>query len=436
MKYRKSGLLLSPGIFESLYNELLHKFEEKYDISAENLMDYQLFGYGNYDHSKPNLKQFILDETQIAVNGKYLYNKYLEWGKGKSPIKFTREFNYVYFNAIGYNNISDFLKNTKISPDDIKEQESVTLYKKAKNADEYYVGYNQNEEGEVSKSKLILSKRNQKIKWILGYWENGVLSEYAYPGEIRYQENGMSFFCENSKNELDRSLFVAFYFDRRVKILPYLIGSYAGYDRDRKPVTGEVLFQRINDKQKMQEIFADKSIDPRIKEFILGRRWPTHGTLPQTLNDLPKQKSSLDHKSNAPSVLNFRNPFYLSGTYKMLLEESNDAHQQYTLTIDEFGQSTCSNGQFSYSGRAFIAEGSILSIHFNKCNSIPHSAHFLAFIGRYSKEQILWIKGSWHGLNVEIEPSTKKAFVINQDGPVEKQQIESIKSSTKRILIN
>lgn len=433
MKYRKSGLLLSRGIFESLYSTLLKEFEQKYDVSVANLMDYQLFGYGNYDPTKPNLKQFIFEATDSSINGKYLYNKYLEWTKGKSPIKFTREFTYVYFNALGHRHLADFLKNTDLSKELISEQQSIEDVNQIKLIDEYYIGYNQNEEGKITKSKLIFSRYNETVKWILGYTENGILNEYIYPGEVRFQENGMSFIFENTKNELDRSLFVGFYFDRRVKILPYLIGVFSGFDRDRKPVSGVVLYERKNTILELENEFKNEDIDERITQFIANKRWSTSGTMPQNLNDLPRQELSSDLERNSIMHGSEDPPFYFQGRFQVIFT-NQITHSTFKLVINETGRAILENDSFRYTGYAYISEGAILSIQLTYCNRVPHSAQILSFVGRYPKDQLFWVKGSWHGLDETLQPNTQSILIINRKEKISNEKLIEIQKSRLKLM--
>ncbi len=429
MKYRKSGVLLSPDVFESLYIALIEKFEQKNDVSADTLMDYQLFGYGNYDSAQPNLKQFILEETKASVNGKYLYNKYLEWGKGNTTIKLTREFSFVYFNALGYKNITDFLKNAGLSEQKLKAQEFIESSLKAKIVDEYYMGYNQNNEGEITRSKLVISRHSQTVTWTLGFLENGILTEYVYPGLVKYQTNGMTFYFENTKNILDRSVLVGFYFDKSVKRLPYLIGSFSSFDRERKPVMGIVLYERKNDLAELENEFKNKEIDPRISRFIKGKRWATSSTMPQTLDDLPKESEYKESNHSPVNQTINQAPFYFFGIFKVFFEDQSN---HYNMTIDKTGYVIFENDSFKYSGHAFISEGAILSIQITHCNQVPHSAQILAFVGRYPKDKIKWVKGSWHGLDETLTPSNKKAIIVNSDHVATDKQLKDIQKSNEK----
>jgi hypothetical protein len=292
---RKSGLTLTPLVFDALHKALILTLKENYKVAPETLMDYQLYGFNYYDENLPSIKKLILDKTGKWVNGKYLYNKYRAWKNGASAIKLTREFVFIYFKTLGYRDVQEFLYNSALSNAAIEEQINLEKPIVLAPINEYYVGYYIGEEDNIIITKLTLSERNLKAQWALAYWEKEeAYSEYFYEGIIQYQQNGMSLIFKNEDTILDRSLFISIFCERQIKVKPFLIGGYSGYDRDRQPVVGEVIFQRVASEAAQIALLTSKKVAPIIAQRLAGKRWIINGKNPQNLIDLSSESKFAD----------------------------------------------------------------------------------------------------------------------------------------------
>ena len=74
-------LLLTKQVFMTLLNSIISQFKSSHP--PFKYRDSQLYGFGNYDLEKPNLKDELETLLKGYVNGKYLYNKYREATSGK-----------------------------------------------------------------------------------------------------------------------------------------------------------------------------------------------------------------------------------------------------------------------------------------------------------------------------------------------------------------
>lgn len=285
---QQKGLKLTIQVFEELHKNLIKEFRSFYQISPETLVDYQLYGFNQYDEQLPSIRKLIFEKTGKWVNGKYLYNKYREYKNNKKTIRFTREFVFIYFQTLGFTNLNDFLENSSLTEIDIQIQLNIDKSTVPNTPEqEYYVGYFVGEEGKVISTRLTLSESKQKAEWVMIYWEEeNTFSEYFYEGIIRYQQSGMSFIFNNEDTLLDRNMFVAISCERQLKIKPFLVGVAAGYDRDRQPVIVEVLFQRNSSIEEQQKIIESKKLDPVIAQYLSAKRWIVKNKNPQSLFDL------------------------------------------------------------------------------------------------------------------------------------------------------
>ncbi|PCH75828.1 MAG: hypothetical protein COB98_07965 [Flavobacteriaceae bacterium] len=232
-------------------------------------------GFNNYEEDLPSLKKLISLKTNIAVNGKYLYNKTREYEKGQNPIKLNREYTFIYFQTLGYIDVHDFMEQVSLKK--ANQEEQLDLEKNRLDhhyEDEYYVGYFFGEKNEIINTKLIISKATAKVIWVLAYWElENKQSEYVYNGHINYQEGNMSFYFKSTENNLNRSAFIALACDERVKIMNFLRGAYCGYDWNGNPVVGEILFQRVQSREEQNKHSVNRNINPAICQYINGKRW-------------------------------------------------------------------------------------------------------------------------------------------------------------------
>lgn len=292
---RKSGLSLTPAVFSALHKSLIQALIDNYDISPETLVDYQLYGFNKFDENLPSIKRLVLDKTGKWVNGKYLYNKYRQWRNGADYIHLTREFVHIYFKALNCYDLKDFMLNSSLSEAAIADQIATESSSSNTIDNEYYVGYYIGEEGNAIATRLTLLQESLKVQFMLIYWEKeDEYSEYPYNGTILFQQNGMSLFFKNEDNDLDRSLFISIFCERHLKVKPFMVGAYSGFDRNRQPVVGDMFFQRVGSVEEQSELITKKNINPIIAQYLAGKRSVSLGKTLQNLLDLsPESKFAL-----------------------------------------------------------------------------------------------------------------------------------------------
>ena len=116
-------LILSKNTFRVLLHNVIQRFKDKHAINAR-YKDSQLYGFGNYNSEKPNLKNDLEQILKGYVNGKYLYNKYRELQSGKPIIKISREYKLLFFNYLGYKNIYTFIEGEVLNDAEKKNSSS------------------------------------------------------------------------------------------------------------------------------------------------------------------------------------------------------------------------------------------------------------------------------------------------------------------------
>lgn len=285
----KGTLVLDSKVFYKLHQELINHFGTKYKIDPSLIIDYQLYGFNEYDENLPSIKKMVDEENKLFLNGKYLYNKWRQFKNGVKFIKISREYSFAYFHCLAYRDVYDFLdRGALLSDKDKKDQLAIVGKKAVYHDQEFYLGYYIGENKSIIKTKLTISPGTRDVEWILYYWENDELSSFEYYGTIVDFKNIITIFFrkENSKTERDAYMSI-YYGNEKVIHKPFLKGLYAGYDINDRPVSGEIIFQRVNSLE-IQDVSAktQEAVNPIIENYLLNRRLIIEHTIPQNLFEL------------------------------------------------------------------------------------------------------------------------------------------------------
>tara|TARA_B110000285_G_scaffold10743_1_gene10674 strand:- start:151 stop:471 length:321 start_codon:yes stop_codon:yes gene_type:complete len=90
-----TSLTLTEEYFENLLIVIHNTFLKKHNLKQLPKSS-QLYGYGNYDSAKPNLKLDLENLCTDTVNGKYLYDK-------------TRQYNFLLQIYINYKMLINYI---------------------------------------------------------------------------------------------------------------------------------------------------------------------------------------------------------------------------------------------------------------------------------------------------------------------------------------
>lgn len=289
-KNRTKGTLILDGeVFSKLHQELINKFRIKYEIDSNLIIDYQLYGFNNFDEKLPSIKKMIDSENNLYLNGKYLYNKWRLYKNSSKLIKLSREFSFAYFHALGYKDVYDFLDRSEfINDKDRSNQYGIFEKKIISNDKEFYVGYYVGEYKSIIKTKLTVSIGLMEVEWVLYYWENNKLSTFVYHGTILDLRSVITVLFRKENSNTDRDAYMSIYYgNEKVMHKPFLKGIYAGYDFNVQPVSGEIVFQRVSSATEQDEIALSKGeISPVLENYLYNKRLIIQNLLPQNILEL------------------------------------------------------------------------------------------------------------------------------------------------------
>jgi len=326
-------LSLTKYCFDKLLIGIVNKFKGKYEIKTIN--DSQLFGFGNYNDIKPNLKSEFEEITKGYINGKYLYNKNRELKQGRPIIKLNREYKHVFFNYLGYDSVKAFLENEVMDELELEKQFSL-LQATHSNEDFYYCAYYFGEDQRMTKGKLIIYNNWSNVELRFIYFdENDVKSEYIFFGIIKLSEDFMfihtKYIVNNTKKE--GANFTFFIGKSTLSERNYLIGTYSGFDKYNRAIAGKMILKKFPDKKAMESEFATRQVDPLLTQELRRERIIVE-------SHVPSNSSKISNKSPYASLFSKLSGNYLFSFYenteKMLysLELSIDPHNYNIISND------------------------------------------------------------------------------------------------------
>ena len=265
-------LTLTKYCFDKLSIVIINKFKEKHGI--EIIKDSQLFGFGNYNVAKPNLKSELEEITKEYINGKYLYNKIRELKQGRPLIKLNKEYKYAFFNYLDYDGVDAFLE--KEIDDELELEKQYALLKATHTNEEfYYCAYYFGEDQKMTKGKLIIYNNWSNIELRFVYFdENDVKSEHVFYGVIKMSEDFMfihtKYIVGNTKRE--GASFIFFTGKSTPTERNYLIGTYSGFDKYNSAIAGKMILKKFVNKKEMESEFVTRQVNPLFTQELRRER--------------------------------------------------------------------------------------------------------------------------------------------------------------------
>jgi len=258
-------LLLTRQVLTVLLNRVIAHFKESHNIEGKYKYS-QLYGFGNYDSEKANLKNDLELVLRGYVNGKYLYNKLREASSGKPIIKISREYRSLFFNYLGHRDVIEFIESDLFTPKQ-RDKQFDLLHKRGSLVDHYYVCYYFGEDNKMNKGQVIIYNDWKTVEMIYVYVDdNGSRGVYTFCGTISQSEDFAHFdtkyFVGNKKSE--GAKFIFFIGKSSPNERHYLTGTYSGFDKYDRAISGKMILKKYDTKAEIEEEVNDKSFDPII----------------------------------------------------------------------------------------------------------------------------------------------------------------------------
>jgi len=389
-EYSKETLLLTNECFFKLHQEVINHFNNSHNIDKIN--DSQLYGFGNYNDEKPNLKNDLELITRAYVNGKYLYNKYRETVSGKPTIKISGEYKHTLFNYIGYKDIYEFTNSDLLNEKEKKIQLAL-LDQKSVDRDYYYVSYYFSEDKKMNKGTTIFYNNWKTVEMKYVYKEiNGEKAEYKFHANVINSDPFIfidtKFYLRNKKAEGARCVF---FIGKSAPTERYFLkGTYSGFDKYDRAIAGVMILRKFDTFEEVEEELNSKEFNPSIAQELNQKRIVVESNIIKDMRKLSKNSPFAKLLSNIPA--NYHICFLFNGerhnlNIKILKYHYNVISLNDSIIIEEDNLRLMSNG------RILKLDFSLVGVFFLQTVSIYVS------ILDFSKEEAK-INGSFTGIDV------------------------------------
>ena len=266
-------LLLTKQVFLTLLNSMIIQFKSSH--TPFKFKDSQLYGFGNYDIEKPNLKNELETILKGYVNGKYLYNKYREAATGKPIIKISREYQSLFFKYINYKNIFDYIESDLFSSEE-KRKQLLLLTNIETIDDHYYICYYYGEDNKMIKGQVIIYNGWKTIEIKYFYNQNNEDNNmvYSFNGTVNHSEDFVHFdtkYFDGSK-KYEGAKFIFFIGKSSPNERMYLIGAYSGFDKYDQAIAGKMILKKFDSKAEIDIEVSDPSFDSIICQELNKNR--------------------------------------------------------------------------------------------------------------------------------------------------------------------
>lgn len=291
METTTNALLLTPEYFKILLDKVHQRFIIKHQL-LKLPKTFQLYGYGDFDESMPNLKNDLEAIGSEFINGKYLYDKSRDLEKGKPLIKLNQYYKTIVLLYLGYDNVKGFLEEHKQS--NLEHQKQLELiYSNNNDITYYYINYYFGEDDTLLKGQSIIYNNWKKIKHIFMYpLEDGTIREHYSHGNIKRQGDTVTIKTNTLSGEryIDGASELYYIGHKSPSNIKYLIGTYCTFDLFTNTVAGRSILEKCESKAEMEEKSKSPNIPAYIAMEIRNKRIVNNRIVPR--NELELSSSS------------------------------------------------------------------------------------------------------------------------------------------------
>ncbi|WP_424000098.1 hypothetical protein [Maribacter sp. IgM3_T14_3] len=387
------SLLLTSEYFKILIDKIHEEFLKRHRLK-QLPKTFQLYGYGAFNENKPSLKSDFEALGSEFINGKYLYDKFREFEKGKPLIKLNHYYKTIILLFLGYQDYEAFLLENKTSNDEYDKQ--LTLLRT--NDDDityYYINYYFGEDNTILKGQSIISKNWKKIQHIFMYpLEDGTLREYYSHGNIKRQGDTLTIKTNTLSGDkyIDGASEIYYLGHRAPSNINYLIGTYCTFDLFTNTVAGRSILEKCASKQEMEQKSKDPSIPAYIAMEIRNKRIVNPSVVP---------RHALELSSNSPYASLYGK---LPGTYNVTFDFTDGFKEKLKFKIlkSNFEIVTLTDNVYIEKDRIeLLNKGSVINFRFNFSGIIALERVNIYFKSYYLKNNSRNQEGVFSGIDNE-----------------------------------
>lgn len=387
------SLLLTSEYFKILIDKIHEEFLKRHHLK-QLPKTFQLYGYGAFNENKASLKSDFETLGSEFINGKYLYDKFREFEKGKPLIKLNHYYKTIILLFLGYQDYEAFLLENKTSDDEHDKQ--LTLLRT--NDDDityYYINYYFGEDNTILKGQSIISKNWKKIQHIFMYpLEDGTLREYYSHGNIKRQGDTLTIKTNTLSGDkyIDGASEIYYLGHRAPSNINYLIGTYCTFDLFTNTVAGRSILEKCESKQEMEQKSKDPSIPAYIAMEIRNKRIVNPSVVP---------RHALELSNNSPYASLYGK---LPGTYNVTFDFTDGFKEKLKFKIlkSNFEIVTLTDNVYIEKDRIeLLNKGSVINFRFNFSGIIALERVNIYFKSYYLKNNSRNQEGVFSGIDNE-----------------------------------
>ncbi len=394
-KNTNESLLLTKQTFNRLLKSVISHFKKSHDFPSK-YKDSQLYGFGNYDTTKPNLKNDLELILRGYVNGKYLYNKQREVASGKPIVKISRDYRELYFNYLGYTGIYDFLDKEMKNVDE-REKQIQLIENISRNEDFHYVCYYYGEDKKMTKGQLIIHNNWKTFELIFVYFNpRNEHVFYELFGSIKQESNFLHFDCKHfvHRKKMEGSKMIFYVGLNSFNDRPILIGAYSSNDKYDHSIAGKLMLVQMNSKQEMEEESKSLHFDPIICQELVQSRYVIPSRIPTQLSKISSKSPYASIFGKIPS--NYKAKFIMTDNEIDLRFSIKKYHYNIVSDMEDI---VLENDRIQ-----IVSKGQILELHFEITGIF-----LLQNISMYIKNYELFSKnrattGHFSGIDINNNP--------------------------------
>tara|TARA_R110002051_G_scaffold137916_1_gene210494 strand:+ start:4692 stop:5918 length:1227 start_codon:yes stop_codon:yes gene_type:complete len=387
------SLLLTSEYFKILIDKIHHEFLKRHKLK-QLPKTFQLYGYGAFNENKASLKSDFEALGSEFINGKYLYDKFREFEKGKPLIKLNHYYKTIILLYLGHQDYKAFLLENKTSVDEYDKQ--LTLLNS--NDDDityYYINYYFGEDNTILKGQSIISKNWKKIQHIFMYpLEDGTLREYYSHGNIKRQGDTLTIKTNTLSGDryIDGASEIYYLGHRAPSNIKYLIGTYCTFDLFTNTVAGRSILEKCESKKEMEQKSKDPNIPAYIAMEIRNKRIVNPSVVP---------RHALELSSNSPYASLYGK---LPGTYDVTFDFADGFIEKLKFKIlpSNYEIITLTDNVYIEKDRIeLLNKGSVINFRFNFSGIIALERVNIYFKSYYLKNNSRNQEGVFSGIDNE-----------------------------------
>ncbi|SHK22220.1 MULTISPECIES: hypothetical protein [Maribacter] len=387
------SLVLTSEYFKILIDKIHDEFIKKHGLK-QLPKTFQLYGYGAFDENKPSLKSDFEALGSEFINGKYLYDKFRDFEKGKPLIKLNQYYKTIILLFLGYKDYGTFLAEHKPSEDEHEKQ--LTLLKSNdEDITYYYINYYFGEDNTILKGQSIISKNWKKIQHIFMYpLEDGTMREYYSHGNIKRQGDTLTIKTNTLSGDryIDGASEIYYLGHRAPSNINYLIGTYCTFDLFTNTVAGRAILEKCESKQEMEQKSKDPNIPPYIAMEIRNKRIVNPSVVP---------RHALELSSNSPYASLYGK---IPGTYNVTFDFADGFKEKLKFKIlpSNYEIVTLTENVYIEKDRIeLLNKGSVINFRFNFSGIIALERVNIYFKSYYLKNNSRNQEGVFSGIDNE-----------------------------------